>query len=66
MRGGWKNLCNEFSDLYCLGYIVRLMKSGNMKCPGHVAWTGEVRSAHEFSAGKQEGENLLDLDTDGR
>ena len=33
-----------------------------MKWPGHVECTGEMRSAHEVSAGKQEGENVLDLD----
>jgi hypothetical protein len=66
VTGGWKNLCNEFSDIYCVGYIIRLMKSGNLKWPGQVECTGEMRSAHEVSVGKQEGENLLDLDIDGR
>jgi len=37
------------------GNIIRLMKSGNMKWPGHVECTGEMRRAHEVSAGKQEG-----------
>jgi len=47
VAGGWKNSRNEFGELYCLGYIVRVMKSGIMKWPGHVECTGEMRRAHE-------------------
>ena len=32
----------------------------------HVQWMGEMRSAHQVSAEKQEGESFLDLYVDGR
>ena len=45
VRGEWKELHNEeFSDLYCLPSIVRMIKSRRMRWAGH-AYGGGARCA---------------------
>jgi hypothetical protein len=39
--GGWRKLHNEeLHNLYCPPSIIRIIKSGRMRCAGHVARMG--------------------------
>ena len=49
----------EFSDLYSLPSIVRVVKSRRMRWAGHVARIGEGRGLHRVLVGKPEGKRPL-------
>jgi len=52
ITGEWKKLHNEeFSDLYSLPNIVRVVKSRRMRWPGHVARMGQGRGLHRVLVG---------------
>jgi len=56
----WRKLHNEeFSDLYFLPNIVRVVKSRRMRLVGHVARMGEGRGVHRVLVGKLEGKRPL-------
>jgi len=56
VTGEWRKLHNEeFSDLYSLPNIVRLVKSRRMRWAGHVASMGEGRGVYRVLVGKLEG-----------
>ena len=56
----WRKLHNEeFSDLYCLPNIVRVVKSRRMRLEEHVARMGEGRGVHMVLVGKPEGKRPL-------
>jgi hypothetical protein len=60
VTGEWRKLHKEeLNDLYSLPNIVRVVKSGRMRCAGHVARTGEDRSVHRVLVGKPEGKRPL-------
>ena len=60
VTGEWRKLHNEeFSDLYSLPYIVRVVKSRRMRWAGHVARMGAGRVVHRVLVGKPEGKRLL-------
>ena len=60
MTGEWRKLHNEeLNDLYSLPNIVRVVKSRQMRCAGHVARTGEDRGVHRVLVGKPEGKRSL-------
>ena len=55
ITGKWRKLHNEeFSDLYSLPNIVRVVKSRRMRWVGHVARMGEGRVVHRVLVGKPE------------
>jgi hypothetical protein len=45
--------------MYSSPNIIRMIKSGRMKCAGHVARMGEMRNAYRILEGKPEGKRLL-------
>jgi len=45
----------ELYDMYCSPNIIRMIKSRRMRRKGHVACTGERRSAYRVSVGSSEG-----------
>ena len=49
----------EFSDLYSLPNIVRVVKSRKMRWAGHVARIGQGRGVHRVLVGKREGKKPL-------
>ena len=49
----------EFSDLYSLPNIVRVVKSRRMRWAGHVARMGPGRGVNRFLVGKPEGKRPL-------
>jgi hypothetical protein len=53
----------EFSDLYFLPNIVRLVKSRRMRCAGHVTRPAEGRGVHRVLVGKPEGETIGETQT---
>jgi len=60
VTGEWRNLHNEeFSNLYFLPNIVRVVKSRRMKWAGHVARMGEGRGVYRVLVGKCEGKRPL-------
>ena len=60
VTGEWRKLHNEeFSDLYSLPNIVRVVKSRRMRWEGHVARMGEGRGVHWILVGKLEGKRPL-------
>jgi len=60
VTGEWRKLHNEeFSDLYSLLNIVRVVKSRRMRWAGHVARMGEGRDVHRVLIGKPEGKRPL-------
>ena len=60
VTGEWRKLHNEeFSDLYALPNIVRVVKSRRMRWVGHVARMGEGRGVHRVLFGKPEGKRPL-------
>jgi hypothetical protein len=60
VTGEWRKLHNEeFSDLYSLPNIVRVVKSRRMRWAGHVALMGEARGVHRVLMGKPEGKRPL-------
>ena len=70
VRGEWRRLHSEgLHDLYCSPNIVGVNKSRKMRSVGHVARTGDRRSAYVVLVGKKnlmESDNLEDLGIDGR
>jgi len=60
VTGEWRKLHNEeFSDLYSLPNIVRVVKSRRMRRAGHVARMGVGRGVHRVLVGKPEGKRPL-------
>jgi len=60
VTGEWRKLHNEeFSDLYSLPNIVRVVKSRRMRWAGHVARMEEGRGVHRVLVGKPEGKRPL-------
>ena len=60
VTGEWRKLHNEeFSDLYSLPNIVRVVKSRRMRWAGHVALMEEGRGVHRVLVGKPEGKRSL-------
>jgi hypothetical protein len=60
VAGGWRRLHNEeLHNLYTSPDIVRVMKSGRMRCAGHVARMEEMRSAYKILLAKPEGKRPL-------
>jgi hypothetical protein len=60
VTGEWRKLHNEeFSDLYSLPSIVRVVKSRRMRWAGHVVRMGEGRGVYRFLVGKSEGKRPL-------
>jgi len=60
ITGECRKLHNEeFSDLYSLPNIVRVVKSRRMRWVGNVARMGEGRGVHRFLVGKPEGKRPL-------
>ena len=56
VTGEWRKLHNkEFSDLYSLPNIVRVVESRRMRWAGHVVRMGEGRGVHRVLVGKPEG-----------
>jgi hypothetical protein len=61
VTGDWRKLHNEeLIDLYCSPTIVLVMKSGRMRCAGHVARMGEGRDVYRVLVGKLEGKRPLE------
>jgi hypothetical protein len=60
VTGEWRKLHNEeFSDLYSLPNIVRVVKTRRMRWAGHVALRGEERGVHRVLLGQPEGKRPL-------
>jgi len=60
VTGEWRKLHNEeFSDLYTLPNIVRVVKSRRMRWAGHVARMGQGSGVYRVLVGKPEGKRLL-------
>ena len=56
----WRKLNNEeFNDLYSSPIIDRVIKSGRMRCVGHVARMGERRDIYRVFVGKPEGKRTI-------
>jgi len=68
VTGEWRKLHNEeFSDLYSLPNIVRVVKSRRMRWAGHVARMGEGRGVTGFWWGNlRERDHWEGPDADGR
>jgi hypothetical protein len=47
-------------------YIIRKIKSRNMRWAAHVAYVGKKRNAYRVLVGKPERSHLEDLSVDGR
>jgi len=62
VTGEWRKLHNEeFNDLYCSPYIVRVIKSRRMRWAGHIARVGDWRSVYRVLVGKPEGKRPLGI-----
>jgi hypothetical protein len=60
VTGKWRKLHNEeLRDFYSSPSIIRIIKSGRMRCEGHVARIGEKRNAYSSLVGKPERKGLL-------
>jgi hypothetical protein len=60
VTGGLRKLHNEeLRGLYSSPSIIRVIKARRMKCAGHVACMGEVRSACNILVGRREGRRPL-------
>jgi len=60
VMGEWRKLHNEeLNDLYSSPNIVRVIKSREMRWPGHVARMGEEREVYRILVGKPEGKRPL-------
>ena len=60
ITGEWRKLHNgEFSDLYSLPNIVRVVKSRRMRWAGNVTRMGEGRGVHRVLVGKPDGKRPL-------
>ena len=60
VTGEWRKLHNEeFSVLYSLPNIVRVVNTRRMKWAGHVARMGEGRGVHRVLVGKPKGKRPL-------
>ena len=60
VTGKWRKLHNEeFSDLYSLPNIVRVVKSRRMRWAGHRTRMGEGRGVHRVLVGKPEGKRPM-------
>jgi hypothetical protein len=60
VTGDWKKLhSEEFSDLYSLPNIVRVVKSKRMRWAVHVALIGEGRGVYRVLVGKPDGRRPL-------
>jgi hypothetical protein len=60
VTGRWRKLHNEqLHNLYSSPSIIRMIKSGRMRCAGHVARIGETRNAYRILMGKKEGKRPL-------
>jgi hypothetical protein len=59
VTGEWRKLHNEFSNLYSLPNIVRVVKWRRMRWVRHVARMGEGRGVHRVLMGKPEGKRPL-------
>ena len=56
----WRKLHNkELNYLYCLPYIVRVIKSIRMRWAGHLARMGETRGVYRVLVGEPEGNRPL-------
>jgi hypothetical protein len=68
VTGEWRKLHNEeLNDLYSLPNIVRVVKSRQMRCAGHVARMGENRGVYRCWWGSlRESCHWGDQDVDGR
>jgi hypothetical protein len=68
VTGEWRKLHNEeLRDSYSSPRIIRMIKSRGMRWAGHVARTGEKRSAYRLLVGKAEGKiPLEDQDIGGQ
>jgi len=56
LTGDCRKLHNEeLNDLHCSADIIRVIKSRRMRWAGHVARTGERKSAYRVWMGKPEG-----------
>ena len=55
VTGEWRKLHNEeLNDLYSSPNIVRVIKSGRMRCAGHVVRMGERKGVYRVLVGKPE------------
>jgi hypothetical protein len=55
VAGLWRKLQNEeLRNLYSSPNIIRMIKSGRMRWPGHVARIGKKRDAYKLLVGKSE------------
>ena len=60
VKGKWGKLhSEELNDLYSLSNTIRVIKSGRMRCPGHVAGVGERSGAYRVLVRKPEGKRPL-------
>ena len=68
VTGEWRKLHNkEFSDLYSLPSIMRVVKLRRMRWVGHVAHMGEGRGVHRVLVGNlRERDHWGDPGVDGR
>jgi hypothetical protein len=55
VEGGWRRLHNEeLHNLYNTPNVIRVKKSRRLRWTGHLARTGQLKSACEVSVGKSE------------
>jgi hypothetical protein len=68
VTGGWRKLHNkELHNLYSSPNIIKMIKTGMIRCAGHVARKGEMRNAYKVWLGiLKGGDRLEDLGVYGR
>jgi hypothetical protein len=60
VTGGWRKLhSEELHNLYSSPSIIGMIKSRRMRWEGHIARTGEKKSAYRILVGKLEGKRPL-------